>query len=207
LAGFSSHRDITCRHNAVLAIGNLCSNSANHETIVAEGCVKALVTYAFPSQDASVNVQFQAVAGLRGLASHATIRVQLMREKVLVPLMMLATARASDASGLLDNLTSPGDGAVASPLAKNNNKKGGASDAAVATSASGGDSGGSGALTVISSSPSSAASPTSSSSGFTVDAEVQREVAAALCNLAVSEENKVEMVASGVVPALIALTK
>lgn len=180
---------------------------------MAEGCVKALVTYAFPSQDASVNVQFQAVAGLRGLASHATIRVQLMREKVLVPLMMLATARASDASGLLDNLTSPGDGAgragtvVASPLAKNKNKKGGASDAAVAASASGGDSGGSGALTVISSSPSSAASPTSSSSGFTVDAEVQREVAAALCNLAVSEENKVEMVASGVVPALIALTK
>lgn len=54
LAAFYEHRDIKCRQNAVLAIGNLCSNPANLEAIVAAGCVKILVTYAFPSMDNEV---------------------------------------------------------------------------------------------------------------------------------------------------------
>jgi hypothetical protein len=36
---------------------------------------------------------------------------------------------------------------------------------------------------------------------------VRREVAATLCNLALSEENKVTMARSGVIPALIALAQ
>ena len=37
--------------------------------------------------------------------------------------------------------------------------------------------------------------------------EVQREVAATLCNLALAEENKVTMARSGVLPALVALAQ
>ena len=147
LAAFSSHRDIKCRQNAVLAIGNLCANFENLERIVAAGCIKTLATYAFPSNDTAVNVQFQAVAGLRGLAAHDTIRIQMMEDGVLEPLMLAATAWSSDRK--------PVEGGEAT--------------------------------------------------GPVVDPEVQREVAAALMNLALAEENKVAMVRKNCVPAIIAL--
>lgn len=118
----------------MLAIGNLCANPANLEGIVAAGCVPTLATYAYPSRDSSVNVQFQAAAALRGLASHDTLRVELLHENILEPLMLAATAPATGefkAGVVYDEMEA------------------------------------------------------------TVDPEVQREVAAALCNLALAEENKV----------------
>eukprot|EP00614_Pseudopedinella_elastica_P029151 CAMPEP_0172633936 /NCGR_PEP_ID=MMETSP1068-20121228/191954_1 /TAXON_ID=35684 /ORGANISM="Pseudopedinella elastica, Strain CCMP716" /LENGTH=251 /DNA_ID=CAMNT_0013445757 /DNA_START=15 /DNA_END=767 /DNA_ORIENTATION=+ len=106
LAGFAGHGDIKCRQNAVLAIGNLCSNPSNHVAIMELGCAATLATYAYPSTDATdnagINVQFQAVAGLRGLASHPTIRVQLMRDNVMEPLMLAATATSAQAKAFDD---------------------------------------------------------------------------------------------------------
>ena len=49
LGNFSKHRDIKCRQHAVFALGNLCANHDNLETIVAAGCLKTIITYAFPS--------------------------------------------------------------------------------------------------------------------------------------------------------------
>lgn len=59
LAQFSKHRDIKCRQHAVFCIANLCSNKDNLEEIVATGCLRTIITYAFPSSDISSNVQFQ----------------------------------------------------------------------------------------------------------------------------------------------------
>jgi hypothetical protein len=91
LGEFSKHRDVKCRQHAVFALGNLCSNHDNLERIIAAGCLKTIITYAFPSTDTSVNVQFQAIAGLRGLATHQTIRMQLVREGALEPLILAAS--------------------------------------------------------------------------------------------------------------------
>ena len=71
------------------------------ERIVAAGCVKTLATYAFPSNDTAVNVQFQAVAGLRGLAAHDTIRIQMMEDGVLEPLMLIGAAPCWVATSLI----------------------------------------------------------------------------------------------------------
>ena len=62
----AQHRDIKCRQHAVFALGNLCANHENLERVVKAGCLKTIITYAFPSTDTSTNVQFQAVAALRG---------------------------------------------------------------------------------------------------------------------------------------------
>ncbi len=88
LAEFSKHRDIKCRQHAVFCIGNLCSNTDNLEQIMSSGILRTLITYAFPSSDSSSNVQFQAVAALRGLATHPILRVQIVREGALEPLIM-----------------------------------------------------------------------------------------------------------------------
>lgn len=61
---------------------------------MASGILRTLITYAFPSSDSSNNVQFQAVAALRGLAAHPILRVQIVREGALDPLIM-ATKSAS----------------------------------------------------------------------------------------------------------------
>jgi hypothetical protein len=88
LADFSKHRDIKCRQHAVFCIGNLCSNPDNLQQIMSSGILRTLITYAFPSSDNSSNVQFQAVAALRGLATHQILRVQIVREGALEPLIM-----------------------------------------------------------------------------------------------------------------------
>lgn len=88
LTEFSKHRDIKCRQHAVFCIGNLCSNADNLEQIMASGSLRTIITYAFPSTDVSSNVQFQSVAALRGLATNPIIRVQLVREGALEPLIM-----------------------------------------------------------------------------------------------------------------------
>jgi hypothetical protein len=90
LAQFSKHRDIKCRQHAVFCIGNLCSSQENLEPIISSGTLRTLITYAFPSSDASSNVQFQAVAALRGIATHQILRVQIVREGALEPLIMSA---------------------------------------------------------------------------------------------------------------------
>jgi hypothetical protein len=90
LAQFSKHRDIKCRQHAVFCIGNLCASADNLEPIMGSGCLRTLITYAFPSSDSSSNVQFQAVAALRGIATHPILRVQIVREGALEPLIMSA---------------------------------------------------------------------------------------------------------------------
>lgn len=94
LSQFSKHRDVKCRQHAVFCLGNLCSNADNLEEIMSSGVLRTLITYAFPSSDSSNNVQFQAVAALRGLATHPILRVQIVREGALEPLIM-ATKSAS----------------------------------------------------------------------------------------------------------------
>jgi HEAT repeat protein len=88
LSAYSKHRDIKCRHHAVFCLGNLCSNLDNLEDIVSSGVLKTLVSFSFESHDKSTNVQFQAVAALRGLATHPILRVQILRENALEPLIM-----------------------------------------------------------------------------------------------------------------------
>lgn len=90
LAGFSKHQDIKARQHAVFALGNVCANPDNLEAVVVCGALKTLITYAFPSTDTSVNVQFQAIAALRGISTHQTLRMQVVREGGLEPLVLAA---------------------------------------------------------------------------------------------------------------------
>jgi len=90
LAGYSKHQDIKARQHAVFALGNICANPDNLEAVVMCGALKTLITYAFPSTDTSVNVQFQAIAALRGISTHQTLRMQVVREGGLEPLVLAA---------------------------------------------------------------------------------------------------------------------
>lgn len=90
LAGFSKHQDIKARQHAVFALGNICANPDNLEAVVLSGALKTLITYAFPSTDTSVNVQFQAIAALRGISTHQTLRMQVVRDGGLEPLVLAA---------------------------------------------------------------------------------------------------------------------
>lgn len=90
LAGFSKHQDIKARQHAVFALGNICANPDNLEAVVLSGALKTLITYAFPSTDTSVNVQFQAIAALRGISTHQMLRMQVVRDGGLEPLVLAA---------------------------------------------------------------------------------------------------------------------
>lgn len=90
LTSFSKHRDIKARHHAVFALGNICANPENIEAVVVGGALKTLITYAFPSTDTSMNVQFQAIAALRGISTHQTFRMQVVREGGLEALVLAA---------------------------------------------------------------------------------------------------------------------
>ena len=57
--------------------------------------LRTIITYAFPTSDVSVNVQYQAVAALRGLAAHPEYRLQLVRDGALEPLIMAAATADS----------------------------------------------------------------------------------------------------------------
>eukprot|EP00986_Skeletonema_menzelii_P016567 scaffold15059_cov146-Skeletonema_menzelii.AAC.7 len=86
---FTGHRDVKCRENAVLALGNLCSNPVHVKRLVDVKCADALVAYSFPTTaEESVNAQFQAIAGLHGLSKHAELRAPLLREGGLEPLIL-----------------------------------------------------------------------------------------------------------------------
>jgi hypothetical protein len=96
LAGYSKHRDVKCRQHAVFALGNLCANEANLDAIVQSGALKTLITYAFPSTDTSTNVQFQAIAALRGISTHPGRRVQVVRDGALEALVLAARSTSAE---------------------------------------------------------------------------------------------------------------
>ena len=80
---FTRHRDIVCRQHAILALGNLCSNPLLMKELLEVKCTEALVAFSFPpTSEDSINAQFQAIAGLRGMSKHAHLRVPLLREGV-----------------------------------------------------------------------------------------------------------------------------
>lgn len=83
---YSKHRDIKCRQYSMLVLGNLCTNADNLERIVNAGALKTIITYSFESTETSGNVQFQAIAALRGLSTHPTLRMMVVREGGLEPL-------------------------------------------------------------------------------------------------------------------------
>jgi hypothetical protein len=176
LALFAGHRDVKCRQHACLAIGNLCSNVANLEAVVTAGCVPTLVAFAYPSADAAVNVQFQAVAALRGLAAHDTIRVRLLREHVLQPLMMLATAKTAGAPLVGSDDAAADDGSGSKTASEKDGQKDAEKKDAKRANLGRDES----------------AVGEAAAAELEVDKEVQREVAAALMNLAGAEENKVK---------------
>lgn len=89
LAGYAKYRDVKCRQFAIFALGNLCSNPANVEAVVAAGCLKPIISFAFPGDP---NVQFQAIAGLRGLSVNADVRQQIVRLGALEPLILAASS-------------------------------------------------------------------------------------------------------------------
>ena len=132
---FSGHRDIRCRYHSLFTLSNLCSNPEHHQAIVNAGALSILISFSFPpAVKDSTNAQFQAISGIRGLATDRTLRVKIIDGGVLEPLVIAATG-----------------------LNKNN------------------------------------------------DIEVQRESAAALCNLALDDSKKLEMSQSGVISAMLKL--
>ena len=89
LMDFTRHRDIKCREYAIIALGNLCTNPDHIKRLVDVKCADALVAYSFPATaEESLNAQFQAISGLHGLSKHAELRVQLLREGGLEPLIL-----------------------------------------------------------------------------------------------------------------------
>jgi hypothetical protein len=89
LVKFSNHRDIKCRQNAIIAIGNLCYKANNANVLKNAGVPSILITHAFPSneQDSS-SAHHQAIAGLRGLATNKNIRNLLVESGSCEPLTL-----------------------------------------------------------------------------------------------------------------------
>ena len=132
---FSGHRDIRCRYHSLFILSNLCSNPEHHQAIEDAGAISILISFSFPpAVKDSTNAQFQAISGIRGLATDRTLRVKIINGGVLEPLVISASG-----------------------LNKSN------------------------------------------------DIEVQRESAAALCNLALDDSKKTEMSQSGVITAMLKL--
>lgn len=77
---FTRHRDVKCRQNAILAVGNLLSNPDNIKRLLEVKCTDALMAFSFPpTTEDSVNAQFQAIAGLHGLSKHVDLPNYLWR--------------------------------------------------------------------------------------------------------------------------------
>jgi len=97
LIKFTKDGDIKCRHHAVYTIGNLCSNKVNLRRLVDSGCMKILISFSFPSQTGeSSNAQFQAIAGLRGLATNSEYRKKIVVDGGLEPLILSASLENCD---------------------------------------------------------------------------------------------------------------
>ncbi|KAF0710085.1 hypothetical protein AaE_012670, partial [Aphanomyces astaci] len=91
LCNYAKHRDVKCRQFSVFAIGNLCSNPANLQRIVDANALKPIISFAFPGDP---NVQFQAIAALRGLSVNQDIRQQVMRLGALEPVILAASSES-----------------------------------------------------------------------------------------------------------------
>ena len=68
---------------------NLASDPQNLDIVMQGGCLKPIVSFAFPGD---FNVQFQAVAALRGLAVNPEVRLEITRAGALEPLILAAQA-------------------------------------------------------------------------------------------------------------------
>ena len=89
LMDFTRHHDVKCRQHAILAIGNLCTNPIHIQRLLEIKCTDALVVFSFPpTSEDSLNAQFQAIAGLHGISKHKHLRVPLLREGGLEPLVI-----------------------------------------------------------------------------------------------------------------------
>lgn len=74
-----------------MAMGNLCTTSSHIKRLREMKCSDSLISYAFPSAtEESVNAQFQAIAGLRSISKQVELRVPLLREGILEPLIICA---------------------------------------------------------------------------------------------------------------------
>ncbi|KAL3789162.1 hypothetical protein HJC23_012251 [Cyclotella cryptica] len=87
LVDFTRHRDAICRQHAILALGNLCAKPENLQRHN-KGIMGAMVAFSFPPSTHSLNTQFQAIAGLRGLSKHTCLRQAILQEGGLEPLIL-----------------------------------------------------------------------------------------------------------------------
>ena len=88
---FTGHRDIRCRQNAVITLGNLCSNPVNLEALQKAGTMQVLVSFSFPPIDVdTTNAQFQSLAGIRGFATKYISRCGIVKEGCVEPLILAA---------------------------------------------------------------------------------------------------------------------
>ena len=118
IIAYSKCGDLKCRSYAAMALGNFCS-VADAERKVEEGGsydtkrilttiastdgVKSLLSFAFPAvgddlESTTSSTQFQAVAGLRGLATDDASRKEIVVQGGLEPLILAATATATSSN-------------------------------------------------------------------------------------------------------------
>lgn len=84
----SLNSSIETRRSAVLLLGNLCANASYHEKLC-KATIPIIISFAFPTGlDTDKIAHFQAVAGLRGLASNSTFRTRIIQDGGLEPLFL-----------------------------------------------------------------------------------------------------------------------
>ena len=98
---YTRHRDIKCRQNAIIILGNLCSNKQNIADLHRAGALKILISSSFPPIDMdTTNAQFQSIAGVRGVAINNKIRSILVGGGCVEPLILAA----SNEGGLMKDI-------------------------------------------------------------------------------------------------------
>jgi len=89
LVKFTKHRDIKCRQNAIITLGNLCFDKKYAKSLSSNGILKAMISFAFPPVETdTTNAQFQAIAALRGLAINHEVRLRLVKLGCCEPLIL-----------------------------------------------------------------------------------------------------------------------
>lgn len=90
---YTKHRDVRCRQNAVICLGNLCSqpNATIRRWIITE-VPQIFISFAYsPSHTETYYAQFQAIGGIRGLAFHHDLRCMLVQQGCCEPLVLTLT--------------------------------------------------------------------------------------------------------------------
>jgi hypothetical protein len=112
--GFTRHRAVRCRLNAIIALGNMCTKSSHLKRLRGIKCTDSLISYSFPpATEESVNAQFQAIVGLHSMSKQAELRGPLLREGILEPLVISTQGNnrfscvelQQEAAATLSNLT------------------------------------------------------------------------------------------------------